>query len=109
MTASRLLPLLVMLALLFAPFGRVAAAEAMAAPAHHAMAAAGHCDKMPVPDDPDSDTAAVDCAMACAAVAPPAAPALAPAPLPVRPGSATFFATFSGVTPASDPPPPRLS
>ena len=108
-TPSRLLPLLAMLAMLFAPFGRMGSAEAMAAPAHHIGAGAAHCPEMPVPDEQNSGPAAIDCAIACAVVAPPVAPALAPAPRLVQPQAVSFLATFSGLNPAADPPPPRLS
>ncbi len=98
-----------MLALLFAPFGRMAAAEAMAAPAAHHMTAGGHCQDMPAPEDPESTPTAIDCAVACAVVAPPCAPAVAAAPRLVQPQAGARLATFSGVKPEADPPPPRLS
>lgn len=109
MTPSRLLSLLAMLALLFSPFGRMAAAEAMAAPAQHAMAAGGHCRDMPAPEEKRSAPTAIDCAVACAVVAPPSAPDVALVPSVVQPQAGAFVATFSGVNPEADPPPPRLS
>jgi hypothetical protein len=106
---SRLLPLLAMLALLFAPFGRMAAAETMAASGPHHRAAGGHCQDMPPPENPTSSRASIDCAVACAVVAPPSAPAVAAAPRPVQPQAVVRLAIFKGVNPEADPPPPRRS
>lgn len=97
-----LLRLLVLLALLAAPFGRMAAAEA----APHSVPMAGHCDTMPEPDSGGADRS-IDCAIACAMLAYAGGAALqgpapgAPAPLSlVRAG-------LSGLHPEADPPPPR--
>ena len=109
MSLRRLLPLLVLLALLFAPFGRMAAAEAMTMPHPAAAAMAGHCQDMPAPAGDRSGQAAFDCLTACAVMTSAAAPALAAeAPLRAMPSSSALPA-ISGLHPAADPPPPRLS
>lgn len=104
-----LLRLLVLIALLAAPFGRMAAAEAMTMP-HHAPAAmtGGHCDTMPAPAPGDSDRS-IDCMIACAMLAHLEAPDL-PAPLPaVSAPTALVPAGLAGLHPEADPPPPRRS
>ena len=106
----RILPLLTLVALLLAPFGRMAAAEASAMPHHgdRAAAASGHCDGMPAQGEGRPDRA-IDCMIACAALASAeaptaaAAPALAPMPEPAA------ARQFSGIDPEADPPPPRFS
>ena len=100
--------MLAMLALLFAPFGRMAAAQPLSAPGPHAMAAVGHCRDMPTSQDQNSAPTAIDCALACAVVASPP-PAVAAMPRLVQLRAGAFLATFSGVNPEADPPPPRIS
>ena len=107
MKLRRLLPFLILFALLAAPFGRMAAAEAMAM-SHHAPAA-GHCSEMPAPDADKSDKAAIDCLMACAAMAP-AEEARFDASVPAMDEPiASAASCFSGRHPEADPPPPRIS
>ena len=109
MTFRRLLPLLTLLALLVAPFGRMAAAEAMTTPHHQAAAMPGHCDDMPMPDQDGGDKVAIDCMIACAAVATATAPLLAfIAPMVATPVGETL-PLFTGRNPSADPPPPRFS
>ena len=109
MTWGRLLPLFAMLALVVAPFGRMAAAEAMA-PAHHAdVAAPGHCDDMPAPDGDDDADKTLDCLTACASLV-----AVADAEFAVVPASAVAVesgvaADAPGLNPEAEPPPPRHS
>ena len=93
-----------------APFGRMAAAEAMALPHQPAAMTAGHCAEMPMPDSDGSDRPhkmTIDCLSACAAMATldsplvpglvgTAAPQVAPIPL-----------LSDGLHPQADPPPPR--
>lgn len=113
MSVRCLLPLLVLIALLFAPFGRISAAEAMAMPHDRptaaAMPAPGHCHDMPAPDEGAGDKAAIDCTIACAVMAPPGAATfeavVAPAPAPIR----GPLPVFAGLHPEADPPPPRRS
>lgn len=102
-----LLRLLVLIALLAAPFGRIAAAEATTAPHGAAMAmAGGHCDTMPKSDSGGPDRS-IDCMIACAMLAHSGGTALrmpapgAPAPLGLA------RAGLSGLHPEADPPPPR--
>lgn len=108
-TLRRLLPLLTLLALVFAPFGRIAAAEAMAMPHHQPIAMAGHCENMPAPDDGDRDKVAIDCMIACAVMAAADGPMVeamaAPASRPAR----IEHPAFAGLHPEADPPPPRIS
>ncbi len=108
MMLRRLLPLLALLALLVAPFGRMAAAEAMAAPAHGAMTTSGHCDDAPGPGH-DEANKSIDCMIACAVMAPADAPALEAAPPAAAPLEAGALAAFFGFHPEADPPPPRFS
>ena len=104
----KLLRLLVLLALLAAPFGRMAAAGAMTMPDHAAVAMPGHCDPMPVSDQGDADRA-IDCMIACAAVTGADSPQLrAPRPAASRPVGLVRTG-LSGLHPEADPPPPRLS
>lgn len=112
MVRRRLLPLLVLVALMVAPFGRAAMAEAMTLPAASA-AAFSHCDEPAThhtpatPDDPDP--AKMDCLSACAVIAPAAGPAIAQPSA----GPATIETLIPdnppGLTPEAEPPPPRLS
>ena len=107
-----LLSALMLLALFVAPFGRMAAAEAMAMPHHAAPAAmAGHCGDTPAPDQAPAERGAmtIDCLVACATIAAPDAPELAAvAPLVVLPQPCRLC-TFIGIQPQADPPPPRRS
>lgn len=108
MKLHRFLAFLALLALVIAPFGRMAAAEAMA-PAHQAgMAMSGHCDDMPAPEGDGADRM-LDCMNACAALA-----AVADAEMPDRPAAAAILesrppADAAGLNPEAEPPPPRLS
>ena len=105
----RLLPYLVLLALVMAPFGRIGVAQAKAMPHHAASAMASHCPGQPMPDGDKSGRMAADCMIACAAMAPAPAFFLAPpaaaeaAPVPMRAFS------LAGIRPEADPPPPRFS
>ena len=108
----RLLPLLTLLALLVAPFGRISAAEAMMMPQQPMAAISGHCDDMPAPAQPHGDRthkASIDCLVACAAMATaddvPLVRNFALVSLPAL----FVLPLFSGLHPESDPPPPRLS
>ena len=106
------LSFVMLLALLVAPFGRMAAAEAMAAPHHSSPTAmAGHCSDMPAPEQAPDDRGAmtIDCLVACATIAAAEAPALAALePLAVSPASRALTA-FIGIHPEAEPPPPRHS
>ncbi len=115
----RLLPLLALLALMLAPFGRVGMAEA-AMPAHDvaaqdlvpeglAAAMPSHCADMPAPAEHEPADMAIDCMIACAVMTPPAAPALpVVAPVLAPPEAATPSAVV-GITTESETPPPRHS
>ena len=107
-----LLPLLTLLALLVAPFGRIAAAEAMTSSHEPAMAMAGHCEEMPAPGQDRSDRtheASIDCLVACAAVATAESAPLAAVPAAASPRVGVTLPEFAGLHPEADPPPPRLS
>ena len=103
---------ILMLALLVAPFGRMAAAEAATMPHHQAPTAmAGHCSEMPAPEQAPAErgTMTIDCLVACATIAAPETPALAAVEaLAVSPASRVLNA-FIGIHPEADPPPPRRS
>jgi hypothetical protein len=108
-TLRSLTPLLVFLALLAAPFGRMGVAEA--AMPHHAapMAMSGHCADMPAPEPGKPARAMIDCMMACAAVtaeslAEIAHAALDPVVIAPRP-----LLSLHGIQPEAADPPPRHS
>jgi hypothetical protein len=108
-SVRRILPLLTLFALLIAPFGRMAAAEASAMPHHGAAMTAGHCEGMPQPDPGKTHKMSVDCALACAAIAPPETSALAAPPLAATAPVRLARSIHAGLHPESDPPPPRFS
>ena len=109
MHSRRLFSLLALLALLVAPFGRMAAAEAMTMPHAAPMAMAGHCDDMPQPDQDKMGKSAIDCMIACATLAAVSAPAMEMAePEIVSPQPRAVF-RFAGISLEADPPPPRFS
>lgn len=104
----RIAPLLILIALIAAPFGRAQAAPVHAAPTM-ATTMAGHCDPVaPSAPAPAHHGASIDCTIACAAV--PASNA-AFAPHAITPIAAVTPLEFvlHGIRPAFDPPPPRLS
>lgn len=101
----RLAPLLVLLAILIAPFGR-----AQAQPAAHdapAMTMAGHCDPVRASDPPPAHHRSIDCMIACAGM-PTLEMSLIAAPPPMSALLAPRIATLHGIPPQSDPPPPRI-
>ena len=102
---------LVLVALLLAPFGRMAAAEAMARPHQPAAATAGHCSDMPSDrgkgDRPHK--AQIDCLSACAAMATLESPFIPGFVCSASPLVAGIALPFAGLHPQSDPPPPRRS
>lgn len=107
------LHLFVLAALLLAPIGMVGSHAAMAAPQAPEASAGGHCADMvgsnqraPADKAPGKS---IDCMIACACVPSPGVQ-LADPPLPVAaPEPAMITALVSGLNPAADPPPPRLS
>ena len=109
MSVRRLLPFL-MLALLLAPFGRVAAAELQSAPHHQVMQAASHCPDQPQPGGgSDRGKMAIDCMIACAAMAPAADPFVIPPLSALGLPASAATSTYVGIRPEADPPPPRLA
>ena len=108
MTLRRLLTLFALVALAVSPFGRMAAAEAMAVPDHRLTTAAGHCDEQPTPED-RTDPAGIDCLVACAAMAATAEVAIPAAPAAASEPQATILPDFIGLHPEAEPPPPRIS
>lgn len=100
------MPLLVLLALLVAPYGRVQAQPAV----QHArsMAMAGHCDPAPSDAPAPAHRGSIDCMIACAAT-----PALNAAAMPamVPAEAALLFSAvvtpIAGLNHAAEPPPPR--
>lgn len=106
----KILPLLAVLALLFAPLRMWGGGEAVAMPGHEAQAVAGeHCPPPPqqAPDNGQRPVG-VDCMVGCAATACGAAVALERGE--GRAAAYDSFAPtfFAGTAPGSDPPPPRL-
>ena len=112
MKLRRLLPLLILLALLVAPFGRIAAAEAMMVPQQPMAAMAGHCDDMAMPAQHHGDRthkASIDCLVACAAMTTAEGVSLAQGVAVISLPAQFALPQFSGLHPEADPPPPRLS
>lgn len=108
MSFRRLLPLLVLIALALAPFGRMGAAQAEATP-YHATAMAAHCAGQPIPGDDESAPASIDCMIACAAITAPAATAPSPLLLPALAAMAAALPEPLGILLLAEPPPPRLA
>lgn len=109
MSLRRLLPLLVLLALTLAPFGRMDMAEAKAMPHRMPAAMAAHCSGQSMPDSDEGGRGAADCMIACAVMAPVAAPFPAPPPAAEAAPFATPSSLTAGVRPEAEPPPPRFS
>jgi hypothetical protein len=100
------MPLLVLLALLVTPYGRM---QAQAATAHPAapMATAGHCEPAPAKTPTPPHHGSIDCMIACAGI-PSVESALAGSPLPpVAAMIAPPAEMLHGILPQFDPPPPR--
>lgn len=121
MLLARVVRLLTILAVLFAPISMASAHGAMAAPApqqaqmHHAQMAdmpAGHCGDMDQRDGSDHKapmSPGIDCTIACSVIIT-SAELFADAPLPAVQMRTSILLTFrDGLEPESDPPPPRLS
>jgi hypothetical protein len=105
MSRRRLVQLLVLAALVLAPFGRLGLAQAT--PHHAPMAMNAHCAGQPMPDQGKSHRMAVDCMIACAAMAAAATPFMPPPPARRAVPSATPASLLAGIRPQADPPPPR--
>jgi hypothetical protein len=111
MTASRLVRLLTVLALLLMPLAMAGQGHAIAAAPHHEIATdgAGHCADTKPDDGSDERGAgtAAQCMMACAAL--PAAGAPLPAARTVLRTAVTGtpVAGITGLAPESETPPPR--
>jgi hypothetical protein len=107
MRFSRLLSILALLAVLFAPAGMLGSHAAMAMPQQHASAQ-NHCPEQQQPDE-RQQRAMIDCAIACTAL-PGRQPAvgrngIAPAAMPEM--APDLF--VEGTRPEADTPPPRFS
>jgi hypothetical protein len=106
----RRLRLILFLALMLAPLGRIGMAEASPAPA---TAASEHCAGTPAHGEerPADEGMAIDCMTACAALA--AIPAPCATPSPPAPAHATpaplLQVPLGGLLPDAELPPPRLS
>ena len=108
-TARRLLPLLTLLALIVAPFGRVAAAEAMMT-SHQPAAMSGHCQDMPAPEPADrTGKSSIDCLVACAAISTAETFVLGAKAVAASPQDGLLLPVFAGLHPEAEPPPPRFS
>lgn len=105
MTARRVLALLMLAALMLAPFGRMGAAEARPMPHHQAMPV--HCVGQPQPAGDDSAPVSIDCMIACAAMTPAAAPFFAPPPAAEAAPAPIPASALAGIRPDAEPPPPR--
>ena len=105
----RLLPFLVLLALAFAPFGRMDMADAKAMPHHMPSAMASHCAGQPTPDGDEGGRVAIDCMIACAVMTPAATPFLVPPPAAQAAPVALSVSLAAGIRPEAEPPPPRPS
>lgn len=99
------MPLLVLIALLMAPYGRVQAQAAV----HHAppTAMAGHCDPTPQEAPAPAHEGSIDCMIACAGMPAFEANLNGPDVLPLAAMIALPVAALDGILPQFDPPPPR--
>ncbi len=99
------MPLLILLALLAAPYGRMQAQAAV--PHAPAMAMAGHCEPAAPATPAPAHHGSIDCMIACAGVPVPGADL----PGPLTPAFAELIAApiaaLHGILPQFDPPPPR--
>jgi hypothetical protein len=103
------LPLLILLALVIAPFGRMSMAEAKAMAHDMSSTVTSHCAGRPMPDGDKDGRVAIDCMIACTAMAPAAMPFLAPQ-LAIEAAPLALLSFFTaGIRPEADPPPPRFS
>gem|GEM_PF-3111321 len=109
MSLRRLLPLLIVIALAIAPFGRMGMAEARAMPKDMSSAMAFHCAGQPMPEGDKGGRVGIDCMIACAAMAPAATPPLSPPPPTAAVPIAARTLALDGIHPEADPPPPRFS
>ena len=115
MPGLRLLRLLMVVALIFAPLAMIGGHAAMAAPAtsaaneHHASeVGGGHCSDMGE-EEPGDSRGSIDCMVACAGMLP-STPAVATAPLAMKsPDRPLITVAQHGLSPAAEPRPPRLS
>ncbi len=105
MLATRLLRIMVMLAMLLAPAGMLGSHAAMATPTETSAAAMDPCDTQK--HAPDKDQAMIDCAIACSAM-PATADAARPQRLLISPEYrlATTLHSEGRRPPAATPPPP---
>ena len=123
MPITRLLQLVLLLAVMLAPLSMMSAhaAMAMAAPtaaatADHDMAEApgGHCAEAArasgqAPDGGDAPTKSADCAIACSCVPPAAGQVAEQADFTARPHPPGRFPLPAGLSPEAEPRPPQLS
>lgn len=117
MPLTRLLRILTLIAVIFAPLSMAGGHAAMAMPAapaamsdHMGAMPAGHCADMEGKQDKNGPSApSIDCMIACSAM-----PA-ADFEVEVHPLTAAFIeparlvSALHGLSPESDPPPPRIS
>ena len=104
----RLLYLLALVAMMFAPMAMHGAPAAAAAPAHHAAAEAPHCAGTGEGQDEKERGRSADCAIACSAMTG-GSQLSEPAPPPRAAFVAALTSFLAGTAPGSDPPPPRLA
>jgi len=113
MTASRLLRILAMFALLLMPLAMAGQGHAIAAAPHGQMASAdaGHCADMESKGDKKhkGGSSSADCLMACAALPAAEAP-LAVEQIVLRPTLvAVLVPVITGLSPEAETPPPRIA
>ena len=94
------------MALLMAPFGRMAAAESSS---HHPQSPIAHCDDMPQPADDAPEESVIDCMIACATLAAANTKSVEFVEAEPAPPEARIFPRVAGIKLTADPPPPRLS
>ncbi len=99
------LSLFALVALLVAPFGRVAAAESMA---HQPASMTGHCDDMVPPADDEANGSMIDCMIACATVLPAESDQVESSGVETMMPLSLAPRIFDGIDLTADPPPPRL-
>jgi hypothetical protein len=107
----RFLYSLIALALVLSPLGMLQGGMAMAhGPAAEMAMAEGHCGDSQAPADKgEGSKAMLDCMGICSAIAAGDEPSTARAALPGAVNEASALAALSGLSPESEPPPPRIS
>lgn len=105
----RIMPFLMLVAFVLAPFAPMA--HAMPSGSREPAAATGHCAGMELPQDHKSGKAGLElcCQLACAVVAPAPAEPIQTFLVPALGPGFTTLSVLAGLHTGADPPPPKAS